>query len=578
MPLLRRPWHTLTTAADRAARTAVGFAGERGGVTQDPITGVIAAVDGELVSNRVVSGSVAAEKLLAAFLRDGPAFDPPEGWFAAAFWDPRSQALSLVTDLIGHRPIYIARHRGGLLFSAELKALVAAGLEPRLDLEAWAEMLAYEHPQGDHTPLADVRLIPPANTLTYGLDGSERLHERWRYRLEPDPHGDEGEFVEALAAALDRSTSTRRAPHSALALSGGLDSRCIAASLFLRSDRLLAATFGANGSQDLQLGTLVAARAGLPHRPLPLEDGYIARGAAATVWLAEGHVRCLHAHHLVLGSLRKSDRVDSLLIGFAGDAVLRDYAWRDDVPDDRLAAALHEERARCISDELLEAIFLPGFGRSIRGLARESLTRVLAEEDGEQRERVRQFVWRQNQRRKVLPGSELFLDDLAARDPYADADVIELARRMPEPLRCGGRLQCTLLQRVPELGDPISPKLGFSPRLAGRRRELATHRVKVTRKTRGLLDSIVGVSLWPDRRGLGDYAADLRSGSAELLSIILEPRTLSRGQIREDAVRRLVDQTLSGRARNTRALGMLLTFELFQRQFLDGDGFAGRPA
>ena len=40
-------------------------------------------------------------------------------------------------------------------------------------------------------------------------------------------------------------------------------------------------------------------------------------------------------------------------------------------------------------------------------------------------------------------------------------------------------------------------------------------------------------------------------------------------------MRELVDDTLSGRARYTKPLGALLTFELFQRQFVDGDGFPG---
>jgi len=577
LPLLRRPWQRLLTASDPSARVTLGFAGERGGIAKDAMTGVIATVDGELFEGGVTSGSAAAEILLGGYLRDGPTFDPPEGWFASAFWDPRSQALSLVTDRIGHRPIYVARHRGGILFSCELKALVAAGLEPRLDFEAWAEMLAYEYPQEDHTPLAGVRLVPPAGALTLGLDGAKLFHERWRYRLEPVEDAGEMELVEALATVLDRSVAARHTRRSALALSGGLDSRCIAASLVLRSERPLSATFGAVGSEDIEIGAGIAARAGLPHRRLPLESGYIAQGAAATAWLAEGHVRCLHSHHLALGSLRASDQVDSLLIAFAGDPVLRDFAWSEGVPADRLPTSLHTARAGCISDELLEGIFLPQFAQRIRGLARESLARILAEEEGEERERVRQFVWRHNQRRKVLPGSELFLDDLAPRDPYADGAVVDLCRRMPESLRRGGRLQCALLQRVPALSRPVSPKLGFSPGLTGRRRALAERRVKVTRKARHWLEDVVGVSRWPDRRGLGDYATDIRTGSAELLSILLERRTLARGQLREDAARRLVDETLSGRARNTRALGMLLTFELFQRQFLDGDGFVEGP-
>jgi hypothetical protein len=53
--------------------------------------------------------------------------------------------------------------------------------------------------------------------------------------------------------------------------------------------------------------------------------------------------------------------------------------------------------------------------------------------------------------------------------------------------------------------------------------------------------------------------------------MLFEPRTLGRGQLREEPVRRLVDETLRGRARHTQALGMLLTLELFQRQFLEGE-------
>ena len=55
------------------------------------------------------------------------------------------------------------------------------------------------------------------------------------------------------------------------------------------------------------------------------------------------------------------------------------------------------------------------------------------------------------------------------------------------------------------------------------------------------------------------------------LDVLLEPRTLARGQLREEGVRRLVDETLAGRLCDTRAVGMLVTFELFQRQFIDGE-------
>jgi hypothetical protein len=52
------------------------------------------------------------------------------------------------------------------------------------------------------------------------------------------------------------------------------------------------------------------------------------------------------------------------------------------------------------------------------------------------------------------------------------------------------------------------------------------------------------------------------------------PPTLARGQLREEPIRRLVAETLAGRGRHTYVLGVLLTLELVQRQFLEGD----RPA
>ena len=325
VPVLRRPWETLAAAYDHAAGVGLGFAGERGGVYLDRATGVRAVLDGELFrEDAILSGSEGAQRLAELYVRDGEAFDPGDGWFGAAIWDPRSQALLLVADLIGHRPLYVARLNGVILAAGQLKSLVAAGLEPSLDLQAWAEIFAYESPLGERTPLEGVRLVQPATTLVLGLTGGERSHERWRYRIEPETHADEGELVAEFGRVLEQAVIRRTDAKTALALSGGLDSRCVATILRRRSPSTVACTYGAVSSEDLVLGTQVAAETGLPHLAFPLEPGYIARWAAETVWSSEGQVRCFHAHHVALRELRRSQGVHSLLIGFAGDAVVRD--------------------------------------------------------------------------------------------------------------------------------------------------------------------------------------------------------------------------------------------------------------
>ena len=568
-PLLRRPWQTLTTCVDPGSETALGHAGERGGVASDPDTGVLAALDGEAIGS-------SADDLLARYLRAGPRFEPPEGWFAAVIWDPRTRELHLVTDRLGSRPIYVVEGTRPLLVASELKALVAAGLEPRLDLVGWAELLAYEYANGENTPLAGVRLVPPASLMTISGDGRRTIHERWRYRIEPVDDADEPGWLEELAERLECAVDVRTDDETVLALSGGLDSRCLAALLARSGASTPSATYGAPRSEDLEIGTEVARRAGLqPHRSLELGPGYLAAGAAETVWLCEGQVRCLHSHHLALQQIRKELSVRAVVIGYSGDPVMRAFGgFPADVPESELPGAFHDVRAGCIPDAMLEEVMTPRFATELRGLARDSFARFFAEEEGDRTARIYQFVWRHNHRRKVLPGAALFLDELAPRDPYADGELIELCRRMPARFRAGGYIQRAFLRRFPELSGLPSPKDGLAPSLTGRRLSSARLATRARRKSRATLDRALGPAWWPARHGLGDYASDLRGRSSALLDVLLEPRTLARGQLREETVRRLIREVRGGRARNTKVLGMLLTFELFQRQFIEGE----RPA
>lgn len=567
-PLLRRSWQRLEILSAPGDRVALGFAGARGGVASDRETGVLVALDGELTATNGSEPGSPAERLLARYLQHGPRLDPPEGSFAAAVWDPRTRSLALLTDRLGSRPLYLVRRGRDVLAAGELKALVAAGLEPELDPEGWAQLLAFEQLLGETTPLAGVRLLPAASTLTISTEGAEHRHERWRYRLMPEEDGDESKLVAALARVLEAAVERRAGSRTALALSGGLDSRCLAT---VAGSGVTAATFGARGSEDFELGAAVAARTGLAHRAVELEPGYLARGAAATVWLAEGQIRCFHTHHLALRPLRSAETFETLLIGYAGDPVLR---WGSvPLPAERsaLAGAFHAQLELALPGSLAEGILVPRFAALLRGRARAALARVLEDEDGDPVSRRNQLCLRQIYRRKVLPGAELFSDDLAPRDPYTDHELIEFCRRLPLRFRTDGYLQRAYLRRFPALAGVRSPKDGLPPGLSGGRRRLAAQKVRAKRRARGLAAARLGARWWPRHGGLGDYSTDLRRASAGLLGMLLEPRTLARGQLRGEAVERLISETLRGRGRNAKALGMLLTLELFQRQFLDGE-------
>jgi len=348
----------------------------------------------------------------------------------------------------------------------------------------------------------------------------------------------------------------------------------------MRAPDTPALTYGAPGSNDLRLGTEVALLLGLHHRAAPFERGYIARGAAETVWLSEGAIRAFHVHHLSLRPLRTEDDARAVLINYGGDHVTRTVGGALQTGGQAVEGDnFHRLRAQTISDALLEEVFTSDFAGEVRGLARTSLRRHLDGEEGTPVEQARQVTYNA-QTRKIWPGSELFRDFLAPRDPYDDYDLVDRLRRMPNQFRESGAIQKAYLRRFPELAAVRNARDEIPPGLAGRRRKAEELRIRVRRGLRRRVDARLGPKWWPVRSGLGDYATDLRSAEgAQLLGLLLEPRTLARGQIREEAVRKLVDDTLAGRARNTRPLGALLAFELFQRQFVDGEGFeAAEPA
>jgi asparagine synthetase B (glutamine-hydrolysing) len=568
-PLARRARHRLHLEDASGDGVALAFCGETGGTARDATAGAIAALDGELLSDDgVVAAREGARVLLERYLAGGESLDLPEGWYAGVVWDPQRRELVLVTDHFGQRPLYVARIGGALVVASELKALVAAGLRPELDLQGWAEMLAFEYPLADSTPLAGVESVPQASVLVFSSDGRRRLRECWRYRLKPADAVDEHDFLDELDRRLERAVSRRLPPGTGLALSSGLDSRTLAALVRRRAPDTLAVTYGAPGSEDLTGGAELADRGGLPHRAITLEPGYIARGAAETVWLAEGHVRCFHAHHLVLRSLREENGLSALLMGFGGDIVMRGRRPRE--LNGSLAEAIYDLTAACVTDALVPVLFEDRFAAEVAGRARKRLVDLVEAETGSALVRVQQFGFRSN-RRQMLWGTELFRDDLVARDPFHDLDVVDHCRDIPEELRIGGNLHRAYLRRNPQLASVLNPKDGLPAHLVGRRRQAAAAALRVRRGALKALQGVRGRPFVARDAGLGDYSVDLRGESRRLLDILLEPRTLARGQLREEGVRRLVDRTLAGRVGDTRALGMLLTFELFQRQFLEGE-------
>ncbi len=246
--------------------------------------GVALLLDG-WIRGGVPAGTDAAQACLDLYLAQGPGFVKQlNGQFNVAIWDDRGPALYLLNDRYGLRPLQYAVGDGSLYFAPEAKAILAAGgRAPRLDPDMVANYLSISRIHlGDRTFFEGVRVLPPASILAW-TSGRVTLEAYWDYTYRPAAAADD-DFVAALATAFEQAVARWIVPGRRLGitLSGGLDSRLVAAALARQAGQPVTAfTYGILASDEVQTARQVADRLGLAWQGIPLgPDDFIADAAA----------------------------------------------------------------------------------------------------------------------------------------------------------------------------------------------------------------------------------------------------------------------------------------------------------
>src|SRR6185295_2057265 len=150
------------------------------------------------------------------------------------FAEGRSGCLHIVNDRFGSRPFYILRTPRGVYFASNLAFLLfLADSRQEPDVLGWFQLLSCEHTLEDRTTLKDTKRLKPATHVTISADGI--VHERQYWRLTHrsdealDPISHSRRVFEAFEAGV--AYRARLVSRGVIALSGGLDSRLVAAAL-----------------------------------------------------------------------------------------------------------------------------------------------------------------------------------------------------------------------------------------------------------------------------------------------------------------------------------------------------------
>lgn len=170
-----------------------------------------------------------------------------DGDFVICALDKHSQDFIIINDALGRLPIYYYRGSNEVVISRELQFVIDLTKQPKLDRMAIAQYLLFHYPLGKRTLIENISRLEPASLMRISGSGAEtKIENVYRFNFEEklSPDNIEKTIDELISlfsqACTNRSDSSNK---NILALSGGRDSRAVAAALDNNKISFVAATF-----------------------------------------------------------------------------------------------------------------------------------------------------------------------------------------------------------------------------------------------------------------------------------------------------------------------------------------------
>jgi hypothetical protein len=279
---------------------------------------------------------------------------------------------------------------------------------------------------------------------------------------------------------------------------------------------------------------------------------------------------CIHIH--TLANLNtQAPLVDLLYTGYYIDSITdsdgtREWLVRFD--DETSLGLLYDYMHRIFAQDRPDTIFTPEFlaatGDEFTASFRQAAIEVKGDSMSTWLEGV-EIIHRQ--RRLTQFGNDLVRWQLECRTPFTDADVVDFCLALPPGLRMDRVLFTeTLVEYFPRLAKIDNDRTGRPFLVDARYLSLqARHNLRYLLYQRGL-------SKKPqhERKPYARYDLWFRTVLRDFVErTLLHPTSLARGIVQEAAIRRVLDEHMTGAANRTREIGMLLSVELWHRAYVD---------
>jgi len=511
------------------------------------------------------------------------------GMFAFVIWDRRKKRLFATRDRLGIKPFYYRIDGKTFLFGSEIKAILAyPGVKPELNHGTLAEYLAFGYVAGSETMFAGIQKLLPGHTLELAESGELKIEPYWDAPLNADTGSRRhSNYAKAYRELLEEAVASHLMSDVPLGvfLSGGLDSSVVAAlTTQLRREPIETFSVGYDEAaySELSYARQVAEHLGSRHHEVRLSREEFFQTLPRLIWHEDEPIVWPSSVALYSVARLARERVTVVLTGEGSDETLAGYtryAWtlknaRMDQLYRSLAPAFLRDWVRQGINagpltaglrRKLEHTFLGRDGASWTSSYFDNFYSAFSAADQEQLLTERARLDSGDAYAASMGYREKSSGDLLHRLLYTDLKtyLVELLMKQDQM-----SMAASLESRVPFLDHPL---VEFT---AGIPSEFLVEGLRGKRILKEASEDLLPKAIvYRKKMGFPTPWDHWLAGPQldDLQRLLLEPRTLARGLFRADAVKRLFAQHRTRRRDHGNRIWRLLSLELWQRVFLDGE-------
>lgn len=395
--------------------------------------GLVAGLQGEVESEDV-------DSLVSKYAKLGDKLPGEiDGHFNLVVFEERVRRLVIMNDRAGIFPFYYQHCGDGFYFATNIKSvLVACGRGLELDSLSVAQLFYFGHLLGDRTLDASVKHLCQGSILAF--DKSVSIKRYW------DPHFTVSD-KERTRARIARCNSIMKnavikkfgsRTGVGLGLSGGLDSRMVAAAAESANVDIKTFTVGEEDTNDFKYGREVARKLGYRHSSINAKTSSINSFIPFICWQIEGSISLEGCLSPLYHSQLISDGVRYKAGGACGDVLsgshIKPYALLPINKTRLIDKALSQKRI--IDKGLLDRTFSGGFHKAYHGQLKKSFYDSFSDirEDSFYKDCD---IWdfKNRQGRYIFSANQVDRYYFVNIEPFLDKDVMEFWFSVPTRLR-----------------------------------------------------------------------------------------------------------------------------------------------